>query len=105
MSSRIVFKKKLMVYRRRDSSVGIAAGYGLDRDSIPGRGKIFLSSTESRLALGPTQPPIQWIPGALSRGVNGRGMKPTTHLHLLPKLRMVELYLHSPIRLHGLVFN
>jgi hypothetical protein len=35
----------------------------------PQQGKIFLFSTASRLALGPTQPPIQWVLGALSRGV------------------------------------
>jgi hypothetical protein len=27
-----------------------------------------LFATGSRMALGPTQPPIQWVPGALSRG-------------------------------------
>jgi hypothetical protein len=44
------------------SSVGIATGYVLDgRDSIPERGK--------DLSLGPTQPPIQWVPGAVFLGV------------------------------------
>jgi hypothetical protein len=27
------------------------------------------------------------------------------HSHLVPRLRIVELYLHSPIRLHGVVLN
>jgi hypothetical protein len=30
---------------------------------------IFLFTTASRTALGLTQPPIQWVPGALSMGV------------------------------------
>jgi hypothetical protein len=37
-------------------------------DSWRGLG-IFLFSTVSKTALGPTQPPIQWVPGALSLGV------------------------------------
>jgi hypothetical protein len=44
---------------------GIAIGYGLDdrvvRVRVPAGN--FLMSTSSRLALGPTQPPIQWVPG------------------------------------------
>jgi hypothetical protein len=58
----------------RDSSVGIRTGYGLDSwGSIPGRGKFSLFSIVSRLALGPTQPPIQWVLGTLSPGVKRPG--------------------------------
>jgi hypothetical protein len=41
-------------------------------DSRRGLG-IFPSTTVSRTALGPTQPPIQWVPGALSLGVKRPG--------------------------------
>jgi len=48
--------------KSRDSSVGIALGYGiLGFDSRWGRA-IFLFTTASRTALVPTQPPIQWVP-------------------------------------------
>jgi hypothetical protein len=43
----------------------------------------FLFTTASRTALGPTQPPIQWVTGALSLGV-----KLTTHINLVPRSRM-----------------
>jgi hypothetical protein len=59
---------KLMMMSQ-DGSVGIATGFGLDgRGSIPPGQEIFLF-TVSRPALGPTHPPVQYAPGALSLGV------------------------------------
>jgi hypothetical protein len=49
-------------------------GYRLNgQDSIPGRGKIFLFSIVCRPALGLTQPPIQWVFGAVSLRVKQQG--------------------------------
>jgi hypothetical protein len=47
-----------------------ALGYRLDDQWFKSQQRlgIFLFTTTSRLALGPTQPPIQWVPGALSEG-------------------------------------
>jgi hypothetical protein len=60
------------VNRSLDSVVGIATSYGLDDRGVgvrvPGRVKNFLFSVSFRPALWSTQPPIQWVPGALSLG-------------------------------------
>ena len=49
-------------YVSRDSSAGIATRYRLDGPRIESRrGRDF--PHPSRLALEPTQPPIQWVPG------------------------------------------
>jgi hypothetical protein len=41
-------------------------------------------------------PTIQWVLGGSSQG-----MKLTTHLHLVPRSRTVELYFHSPLIKHA----
>jgi hypothetical protein len=63
------------IYNSHDSSVGIALGWMmgvLGFDSWQGLG-IFPFTTASRTALVPTQPPIQWVQGALSLGVKRPG--------------------------------
>jgi len=50
------------MFKGRDSSVGIATRYGLDDLGIEFQwGRDF--PHPSRPALGPTQPPTQWVPG------------------------------------------
>jgi hypothetical protein len=81
-------KMYLTLFRSRVSSGSMVSDYGLgDRGSIPGRGNGFLlyPLCPDRL-WGPTQPPVQWVPGVLSPGVKrGRGVTLTTHPHLVPK--------------------
>jgi hypothetical protein len=83
-------------------------GYGLgDRgfESRQGLG-IFLFTTVFRPALEPTQPPIQWLPEALSLGVKRPEREDD---HSPPSSAEVkedlELYLRSLIRLHGVVLS
>jgi hypothetical protein len=70
----------------RDSSVGIGTRYGLDGPGIESQwGTRF--STPVQTGFGPTQPPVQWVPG---RGAD----------YPLPSKRRgherVGLYLYSP---------
>jgi hypothetical protein len=65
-------------------------------DSRRGLG-IFLFTIASRTALGPTQPPIQWVPGALSLVVKRPGREAD---HSPPSSAEVkewlEVHIHSP---------
>jgi hypothetical protein len=82
-------------------SVGIVLGYGLDdrgsRIRLPAGAGNFSLTTASRTALGPTQPPIQWVPGALSLGVKRPGREADHSPPSSAEVKeCVELYLHSP---------
>jgi hypothetical protein len=78
----------------RDSSFGIATCYGLDGPGIESQwGRDFPHL--ARQALGPTQPPIRWVP-VLSRGAKrpGHGVNHTPPPSAEVKER-VELYVYS----------
>jgi hypothetical protein len=93
----------------QDSVVGIATGYGLDDrgwSSSPSRGKNFLFSTASRPDLGPTQPPIQWVLGALSLGVKRQGHEADHSPPTSAKVKKMWIYTnHSLMCLHSVVLN
>jgi hypothetical protein len=66
---------------------------GLDvRGSIPSSGKYY-----SVLHI------VQTGCGVLSKYIVGLNL--TTHFHLVPRQRMVEPYLHSPMYFHGIMHN
>ena len=80
-----------ILYRGRDSAVGIATRYGLDAPGIESRWRRDFPHP-SRPAIGPTQPPVQWVPGVNRPGRGADHPSP-------PKNRgheRVELYLYSP---------
>jgi len=91
----------LLLGRGPGSSVGIATGYRLDGPGIESRwGRDF--PYLSRPTLGPTQPPVQWVPG-LSGGKErpGRDADPSPPSSAVGQER-VELYLYSPYGPYGL---
>jgi hypothetical protein len=103
-------KKKIIIPKLCTQFFLISSGYGLDdrgsRVRFPRGLGIFLFTTASRTALVPTQPPIQWVPGALSLAVKRAGREADHSPPSIAEVKQsVELYLHSPIHLHGVVLS
>jgi hypothetical protein len=72
--------------------------------SIPGGGWEFFSS--SRPALGPIQPPVQWVPGALSLGVKRPGHEADHSPPSSAEVKNAWSYTSTlPIRIHGVVLS
>jgi hypothetical protein len=94
--------------RSRDSSVGIATSLRAGRsgfDSRQGLG-IFLFATASRPAVGSTQPPMQWVPGALSPEVNRQGREADHSSQSSAEVKNAwSSTSTTPIRLHGVALN
>jgi hypothetical protein len=66
----------------------------------------FLFTTASRPALRPTQPPIQWVLGALSLGVKRPGRKSDHSPPSSAEVKeCVELYVYSSQTLHGVMLR
>jgi hypothetical protein len=94
----------------RDNAVGITAGCGLDGRGVEVRvplgANVLSFPRRSRQVLGPTQPPVQWIAGALSPGVNRPGRE-ADHSTPTPRSRICESIHPLPhtCNLHGVAFN
>jgi hypothetical protein len=85
----------------------MALGYGLDDgfESRQGLG-IFLFTTASRPALGPTQSPIQWVPGALFLGIKRQGREADHSPPSSAEVKNPWSYASiPPLRLNGVVLS
>jgi hypothetical protein len=104
----LVPQDPLQYYPLMGQFSGIALSYGRDGrgfESRQGLG-IFLFTTASRPALGPTQPPIQWVQGPLSLGVKRPGREADHSPPCGTEVKeCVEQYSTPPICLHGAVLS
>jgi hypothetical protein len=72
---------------------------------IPGRGRDFFLRLCIETDFVPTQPPIKWEPGALSQWAKRPRLQDDHSPPCRAEVKSVDLYLHSPIRLHDVVLD
>jgi hypothetical protein len=97
----IIFSSSCIVCSGPGSVTGIATGYGLNCPGIKSWwGRDFLHL--SRPALGPTQPPVQWVPGLSWRYRLARAWRWPLTSFLCCGQESVELSLYSPNGPYGL---
>jgi hypothetical protein len=67
---------------------------------------LFLFATASRSSLGPTQPPIQWVSGAISQEVKRPGREADHSPPSSADVNMRKVYIYtSSVSLHGVVLS
>jgi hypothetical protein len=98
-----------LVRESRESSVGIALGFGLDdRDSgvrFPaGTGNFYLHHRVQN-GSGPPNLLSNWYQGLFPWGHSGRGVKLNTHLHPVRRSRMRGAIPPLPNTFHGVVLS
>jgi hypothetical protein len=89
-------------------SVGIATSYGLYNRGVGVRVPVWskkLSSPDRRHRLRSTQPPIQWVPGAIFTGIKRPGREVDHSPPSSAEVKKMWIYTSTPIRLHGVVLN
>jgi hypothetical protein len=79
----------------------LQAGRSDVQGSIPSGARDFSLSYHVRSALGPTQPPIQWIPGALFLGVKWLGHE-ADHSPL-SSAKVTKEWSYTSIHLYGVM--
>jgi hypothetical protein len=85
-----VAQRKSKELRARESSTGVP---------FAGRSEVWSPALESTL------PPIQWRVGFHTPSTKQKSRGQYHSPNLMSNLRMVEISLHAPIRLHGLSLN
>jgi hypothetical protein len=82
-----------------NSVVSIVTGYGLDDRGVGVLVTVevkILFSMSSRPILGPTQPPIQWVWGALSPGIKWQRREADHSPPASAEVKKVWIYISSP---------
>jgi hypothetical protein len=88
---------QILISRKRSRySDWLGAGLPRVRSYSPGKVKNFLFSTSSRSALGSTQPPIQWVRGALSPGVKWPGREADHSSPSSAEVKKMWIYASTP---------
>jgi hypothetical protein len=91
--------------KRSRYSDWLRAGRPRGRSSIFGVVKNVHFSLSCRPALGPTKPPIQWVPGSFPGGKVAVAWSWPLTSNYCRGQENVDLYMHSLICLHGVVLN
>jgi hypothetical protein len=103
MSGQLIYKtlfKQIIISKCRDCATGWTTGVQFLAGEVI---EFFSFATASRPTQGPTQPPIQWVPLAVSPQVKRPGREADHSPPSCAAVKSACQYLHSPIRLRGVV--